>query len=141
VRVRRARDAAERDAAVALRQRVFCEEQGVPRTLELDGRDGEAIHIVALRGGDVIGTCRVLLDGSTAKLGRLAVASGERGRGLGTRLLRTAEREARIAGAGRVALHAQEQARELYAANGYRPYGEQFVEAGIPHVAMEKTLS
>ncbi|MDX6644071.1 MAG: hypothetical protein QOD76_2033, partial [Solirubrobacteraceae bacterium] len=73
MRVRRARDAAERDAAVALRQRVFCEEQGVPRTLELDGRDGEAIHIVALRGGDVIGTCRVLLDGSTAKLGRLAV--------------------------------------------------------------------
>jgi predicted GNAT family N-acyltransferase len=141
VRIRLARGAGERDAAIALRQRVFCEEQGVPREIELDGRDEDAMHIVAVRGGDVIGTCRVLLDGANAKLGRMAVASAERGRGLGGGLLKAAEREALAAGATRVALHAQEHARELYAANGYTPYGEPFVEAGIPHVAMEKTLS
>jgi predicted GNAT family N-acyltransferase len=141
VPVRRARGAGERDAAIALRQLVFCEEQGVPRELELDGRDEDALHIVAVRGGEVIGTCRVLLDGATAKLGRMAVASAERGRGLGSSLLEAAEREAVAAGAARVALHAQEQARELYAANGYRPYGEPFEQAGIPHIAMEKTLS
>ena len=34
---------AEREAALALRHRVFCEEQGVARELEVDGRDDEAL--------------------------------------------------------------------------------------------------
>ena len=48
VTVRRARDAAEIQAAMDLRVRVFCEEQGVSRKEELDGLDGESTHIVAL---------------------------------------------------------------------------------------------
>ena len=141
MRVRRARGPVERDAAIALRRQVFCKEQGVPPGLDADGRDADAIHVVAVQDGDVIGTCRIVIDGETAKLGRLAVAAEVRGRGLGTRLLREAEREARAAGAGRMALHAQEHARELYTANGYAQYGDPFVEAGIPHVAMQKQLS
>jgi predicted GNAT family N-acyltransferase len=141
VRIRRTRGADERAAAVELRRRVFCEEQGVAPAVEMDGRDGDAIHVVAVRGSDVVGTCRLLIDAGSAKLGRMAVAAGERGQGLGTRLLHAAEREARTAGARRVALHAQAHARALYAVNGYAPYGEPFVEAGISHVAMEKLLA
>jgi predicted GNAT family N-acyltransferase len=140
VHVRRAHVSAERTAAIALRRRVFCEEQGVLPAIELDGRDDEAIHIVAVRDGDVIGTCRLLIEGETAKLGRMAVVRRERGQGVGTQLLHAAEGEARAEGAARVALHAQEHARELYAASGYAAYGEPFVEAGIPHVAMEKLI-
>jgi predicted GNAT family N-acyltransferase len=141
VRIRRACSGDEQAAAIELRRRVFCEEQGVPSGVEMDGRDDEALHVVAVRDADVIGTCRLLVQAGTAKLGRMAVAAGERRQGLGTRLLHAAEREAREAGARRIALHAQEHARALYAANGYTPYGEPFVEAGIPHVAMEKALA
>ena len=48
------------DALLELRHRVFCVEQGVPEHEEIDGRDGEAIHLVALRDGELLGTCRLL---------------------------------------------------------------------------------
>jgi predicted GNAT family N-acyltransferase len=131
----------ERDAALALRHRVFCEEQGVALDLEADGRDGEALHVVAVSEGAVVGTCRLVLAGRTAKLGRMAVEPEARGRGIGAALLAGAEREARVAGASRIALHAQAHARELYARGGFAERGEPFEEAGIAHVLMEKRLA
>jgi predicted GNAT family N-acyltransferase len=131
----------ERDAALALRHRVFCGEQGVSLDLESDGRDDEAIHVVAVSGGAVVGTCRLVLDGGTAKLGRMAVEPAERGRGIGAALLAGAEREARAAGSRRIALYAQARARELYARSGFAERGEPFEEAGIEHVLMEKRLA
>ena len=35
---------------LALRHEVFCVEQGVPEREELDGRDGEGVHLVAVAG-------------------------------------------------------------------------------------------
>lgn len=137
---RAARDVAEREAAIALRRRVFCEEQGVSPADELDGRDGAAIHLVAVEGGSVIGTCRLLLRGTTCQLSRMAVDPDARGRGVGRALLSVAETEARVAGAHQIALHAQLHAQRLYASHGYVPYGARFMEAGIEHVAMEKAL-
>jgi predicted GNAT family N-acyltransferase len=131
----------ERDAALALRHRVFCEEQGVALDLEADGRDGEALHVVAVSDGAVVGTCRLVLAGRTAKLGRMAVEPEARGRGIGAALLAGAEREARAAGASRIALNAQAHARELYARGGFGERGEAFEEAGIAHVLMEKRLA
>jgi predicted GNAT family N-acyltransferase len=139
--IRLAAQPAEREAALALRHRVFCEEQGVALDLEADGRDGNALHLVALTGGAVVGTCRLVLDGETAKLGRMAVEPAARGRGIGADLLVAAEREARAAGAGRIALHAQASARDLYSRGGFAERGERFEEAGIEHVLMEKRLA
>ena len=101
---RRTRDVAERQAAVELRRRVFCEEQGVSPADELDGRDGAAVHLVAMEGGEVIGTCRLLLRGTICQLSRMAVDAGARGRGVGGALLRAAEAEARAADAQHIAL-------------------------------------
>jgi predicted GNAT family N-acyltransferase len=141
--VREAAGEREIAAALELRRRVFCDEQGVPANLELDGRDGDALQLVAVdSSGDVVGTCRLLFArGATALLGRMAVAARLRGRGIGRALLDLAEQRAQARGAKRIALHAQETARSLYAAAGFEVYGEPFVEAGIPHVAMEKRLA
>lgn len=139
--VRPARDAGEREAALALRLAVFCEEQGVAPEEELDGRDGEALHLVAVERGRVIGTCRLLTEGDTAKLGRMAVARDARRRGVGRLLLAAAEAHARDAGSGRVALAAQTGARPLYASAGYVARGGPFIDAGIVHVMMEKRLA
>ena len=106
-----------------------------------DGRDGEALHLLALDGRRVIGTCRLLLDGHTARLGRMAVEPDLRGAGIGAELLAASERAALRAGARRVTLHAQAAAEPLYARGGYEPRGERFVEEGIEHVRMEKCLS
>lgn len=142
VEIRRAEGRAEMDALLDLRHRVFCVEQGVPKHEEIDGRDGDAVHLVAVRGEDgrVLGTCRLLFVDRTVQLSRLAVEPGARRRGIATALLREADREAEAARAKRIVLHAQTYARELYAADGYEPRGRNFVEAGIEHVAMEKRL-
>ena len=141
VALRRARDAAERSAAAELRIRVFCDEQGVTRAEEIDGRDDDAVHLVAIQHGAVVGTCRLLFEGTTCKLGRLVVAREARRRGIGGRLLALAEKEARTAGAGRIVLNAQTRARGVYCAAGYTERGARFMEAGIEHVRMERALA
>jgi predicted GNAT family N-acyltransferase len=141
VEVRRARGSDELAAAVAVRHAVFCDEQGVPAELELDGRDGDALHLVAVHDGEVIGTCRLLAHGGTAKLGRLAVVRAHRGQRAGSALVAAAEAEALAAGASRIVLHAQAHATRLYAARGFRASGAPFVEAGIEHLKMEKALA
>jgi predicted GNAT family N-acyltransferase len=141
VALRRARDAAERSAAAELRIRVFCDEQGVPREEEIDGLDDDAVQLVAVEHRAVIGTCRLLFDGATCKLGRLVVARDARRRGIGGGLLALAEEEARAAGARRIVLNAQTRARGLYRAAGYTECGGRFMEAGIEHVRMERPLA
>jgi predicted GNAT family N-acyltransferase len=141
VEVRQALSDDEVAAALALRSRVFCDEQGVSFEADQDGRDPEATHIVAVDDGDVIGTCRLLFRGQVARLGRLAVERERRGDGVAARILREADRVAADAGAGSIALHAQTYALALYEAAGYREHGPIFVEEGIEHVAMEKRLA
>ncbi len=140
--VRRARDRSEVDQALALREHVFCAEQGVELEADRDGLDDLAVQIVAVEDdGRVIGTCRVLLDGEVGRLGRMAVAAESRNRGVGAAILAAAERSALEAGARQMRLHAQRYVENLYAAAGYARYGEPFVEEGIPHVSMEKPLA
>jgi predicted GNAT family N-acyltransferase len=139
--VRRAHGGQEMEALLELRHEVFCREQGVPVHEEMDGRDGEALHLVAVENGAVVGTCRLLFVGPTAQFSRLAVEISARRRGIATALLEAAEVEARAAGMRRLVLHAQTYARELYERAGYRARGRVFVEAGIEHVAMEKELA
>jgi predicted GNAT family N-acyltransferase len=141
VEVREAATGEEVSAALALRSRVFCEEQGVSFEADQDGRDPEATHIVAIDDDEVIGTCRLLFRGQVARLGRLAVQVERRGDGVAAAILREADRVAAGAGAGSIALHAQTYALSLYEAAGYREHGPTFVEEGIEHVAMEKRLA
>jgi predicted GNAT family N-acyltransferase len=129
------------DAALRLRERVFSGEQGVAVEADRDGRDEEATHIVALDGDQIVGTCRLVFAGDLARLGRMAVVAELRGQGIGARLLSEAERVAREASAKRIALHAQLTAASLYIRDGYAPRGDEFVEQGIEHVAMEKSIA
>jgi predicted GNAT family N-acyltransferase len=140
VEVRETRTDDELTAALDLRERVFCEEQGVSTEADRDGRDHEATHIVAVADGRVIGTCRLLFRAGVARLGRLAVEPDRRGDGVGAAILREADRVARDAGADAISLHAQTYAKELYLRDGYLERGPTFVEEGIEHVSMEKPL-
>ena len=138
--IRRVRDDSEMQAALQLRHDVFCVEQGVPEREELDGRDHEGIHLVAVVDGELVATCRVLLVGTAAQFSRLAVRRSARRRGIATALLQLADEETRALGGRRLVLHAQTYAQTLYERAGYRTLGRVFTEAGIKHIAMEKQL-
>ncbi|HTC72254.1 MAG TPA: GNAT family N-acetyltransferase [Solirubrobacteraceae bacterium] len=129
--------------AFALRELVFCEEQGVPREEELDERDETALHAVALeqRSGAVIGTLRLLLEADGAKIGRVAVAREWRRRGVALRMLELALDAARAKQAARVRLAAQLDAIALYEKAGFAVESETFEEAGIQHVWMAQRLT
>jgi predicted GNAT family N-acyltransferase len=129
--------------ALQLRERVFCGEQGVPYAEERDGRDGSALHLVALapqaqREGDgrVVATLRLLLDREVAKIGRVAVRRDWRRRGIASRMLRIALDQARARGCTSVRLAAQVDATGLYERAGFSVSSEPFEEAGILHVGM-----
>jgi predicted GNAT family N-acyltransferase len=139
--VRRVRGEEEMAAALELRHEVFCVEQGVPVYEEVDGRDGEGIHLVAVSNGGLLATCRLLFVGPTVQFSRLAVRQPARRQGIASALLALADEETRAGGARRLVLHAQTYARSLYEAAGYQPRGRIFMEAGIEHIAMEKHLS
>lgn len=141
IEVRQTLDAAEIEAALDLRERVFVGEQGVERVADQDGLDPEAIHLVAVDDRRVVGTCRLLPAPGVLKLGRMAVEPDYRRRGLGAALLAESERIATERGTERIVLHAQVYAEPLYAAAGYRRVGGVFLEEEIEHVRMERDLA
>ena len=123
-----------RPFARPVRERVFIDEQRVPRELEWDESDEASEHAVACDAeGSAIGTARLLPDG---KLGRMAVLRAWRGRGVGAALLTALLARARERGIARVTLHAQTHAAGFYRRFGFSERGGEFLEAGIPHVEM-----
>jgi predicted GNAT family N-acyltransferase len=141
--VRWAAGAEDVRGALAVRDRVFCREQGVPKEEEIDGRDGEALHVVALEPGEdhVIGTLRLLLDGDVAKVGRVAVDVRWRRRGIAARMLDLALARAREVGCRHARLAAQLTATGVYRRAGFTVESEPFRDAGIAHVWMGLRLT
>ena len=134
---------AERARAFDVRRRVFVGEQGIGERLEFDADDARAAHLLALLGEEAVGTLRVRLieDGRTAKIERVAVLAGARSTGIGLRLLQAALDLALRRGAGRAVLHAQTRAKGFYVRLGFTACGAEFVEEGILHVVMQRPLA
>lgn len=126
--------------ALALREEVFVREQGVPVEEEIDGRDDEALHLLAFESERVIGTLRLLFDGTTVKVGRVAVERSSRRRGVAAAMLEEAIAEARRRGCTRARLASQLDAVAVYEGAGFAVESGVFEEAGIAHVWMGRTL-
>jgi len=130
--------ASAREALRVVRYKVFVEEQGVPEELEWDEEDDRSAHALAVApDGSPIGTGRLLRDGH---IGRMAVLEKWRRRGVGSALLTLLLRMAGESGHQIVGLHAQTHAQGFYARHGFAVDGGEFMEAGIPHVMMKKSL-
>jgi predicted GNAT family N-acyltransferase len=122
-----------------VRETVFVVEQNVPTELEWDGKDDQARHWLALDDSDQpIGTVRMQIDGH---IGRMAVISAYRHRGVGSSLLQAAVLEASKQQLFQTYLHAQSDAIGFYERAGFIVEGEEFLDAGIPHRTMRKQLA
>lgn len=141
IEIRRAGSPAEVAGALAVREEVFCREQGVPLSEEHDGRDSEAVHLIGMApDGRVVATLRLLFSAGTAKVGRVAVEREWRRRGLALGMLELALQIARESGCRQARLAAQVQAGELYRRAGFEVESEPFLDAGIEHVWMGREL-
>ena len=141
VDVRRVTTREDLAAAYEIREDVFVAGQGVPLELERDVLDRVAVHVLARRDRQPVATGRLVArDDGVGVLGRIAVIASERGTGLGVAVMRALEDNARELGLDRIELHAQTHALAFYQRLGYSPVGEEYVEAGIPHLSMDKPL-
>jgi predicted GNAT family N-acyltransferase len=138
VTIKRVETEEDMEAAVGIRFRVFVDEQSVPPDIELDEFDAVATHAIALVDGVAVGTGRAIIEGDSARIGRMAVDQAHRRGGVGGLILSFLEDEAREQGATEFVLHAQEYVKAFYAGHGYEEHGDTFMEAGIRHIEMRK---
>ncbi|TXI28202.1 MAG: GNAT family N-acetyltransferase [Nitrosomonas oligotropha] len=122
----------------AVRTAVFIREQQVPEELEWDQFDAISVHVLAVNNaGQPVGTARLLPDGH---IGRMAVLKEWRGQGLGSALLTKLLQVLIKRHQFEAQLHAQTSAIPFYKKFGFQIVGEEFMEAGIPHVKMMLSL-
>ncbi|MBR4086873.1 MAG: GNAT family N-acetyltransferase [Clostridia bacterium] len=123
------------------RSAVFMMEQEI-RYLDMDDIDYRSLHCFMVEDGKVVGYLRAFAEPSqphTFQVGR--VLTTRRGRGLGRALM-----EQSMAAlqkqfhCRKVIVHSQTHAAGFYKKLGFSPIGEEFTEAGIPHITMEYTL-
>ena len=119
-----------------LRVDVFVVEQECPYP-ELDGRDVEpaTVHLWLESDGEVAATIRVLDDGASRAIGRVATAGSFRGQGLAARLI---EGGIALCGDVPITLGAQSHLEGWYERFGFRRSGPGYVEDGIQHVPMRR---
>ncbi|MBC9208980.1 GNAT family N-acetyltransferase [Roseomonas aerophila] len=124
-------------AALELRHKVFVVEQGVPVEEEIDEYDPGATHYIALYEGELVGTLRVVFTPEHAKIGRVAVCLEHRGQGIARKMMSAAMEFCRKGGIVRFYLTAQTDKIGLYEKLGFVAFGSEFMDAGIPHLAMK----
>jgi predicted GNAT family N-acyltransferase len=128
-------------AARTIREVVFCREQGVSAEEEWDGKDSESDHFLISDGDTAIGTARTRTYGpGAAKIERVAVLKGHRGRGAGRAVMDAVLEHLRASGFTTAILNAQVAVEDFYKDMGFVSEGEHFWEAEIEHVRMTKRL-
>ncbi|QEK99056.1 GNAT family N-acetyltransferase [Bacillus velezensis] len=125
--------------AFFVRKEVFVKEQHVPEEEEIDQFEDTSEHIVIYDGGQPVGAGRWRMKDGHGKLERICVMKSHRSLGVGAIIMQALEKAAAAKGADSYILHAQTQAVPFYEKQGYRvTSGEEFLDAGIPHLEMIK---
>lgn len=124
-----------------LRVDVFVVEQACAYP-EIDGRDQEALHYVLSdrETGALAGYLRLFADqADKVSIGRVIVADGYRGRGIGDKIMQAGLAMADLKAPG-ATVHVAGQAylQSFYEGLGFRTVSAVYLEDGIPHLDMEK---
>lgn len=142
IEVRIARSDRERADAYDVRKRVFVDEQGVPISLEIDEFDNTASHFIVYDEQQPIGAGRIReIDTGVGKVERVCVLKELRGKHLGNLIMHELEKHAKSANMNKIVLNAQSYAVPFYEKLGYTVTSPEFMDADIPHRAMEKEIT
>ena len=128
--------------AITIRKKVFVEEQKVPPELEIDDLEDKTIHVIGYLENKAVSTARLYQKNDTTfKVQRVAVSLDFRKQNLGNQLMLEIERYAKEKQVNQLILDAQDHALLFYEKLGYQIEGDSFMDAGIPHHKMVKTLN
>lgn len=127
--------------AIEIRKKVFVDEQGFQN--EFDDIDLIATHFVLFDDSEIaIATCRVFKESKNSVyiLGRLAVLKENRGKNIGSLIVKKAEEYVKGMGGEQIHLHAQCRVVDFYNKLGFSSFGEMEEEEGCAHIWMKKML-
>lgn len=130
----------EKENAFRIRTKVFVDEQHVPPDLELDELDESSIHFVGILNGKPISASRLRFVDDYGKLERICILKEHRGQSYGKQMIHKMEKVIQEKGFFKAKLNAQTHAIEFYKKLGYHVVSNEFMDAGIPHVAMVKQM-
>ncbi|RNA69840.1 GNAT family N-acetyltransferase [Alteribacter keqinensis] len=130
----------EQEDAFFVRRTVFVDEQNVPEEEEIDQYEKDAVHFVAYDGEKPVGAGRLRILDDIGKVERICVLKEYRTQGVGVEIMKKIEQEAKGYPIEDIKLNAQITAERFYTRLGYETISGEFFDAGIPHVAMRKTI-
>jgi ribosomal protein S18 acetylase RimI-like enzyme len=139
--IREPRTPEEFEQYYELRWRVLREPWTSDKASARDEREKDAIHVIALDEGIVLGAGRVHLNSpDEAQVRYMAVKEGSTRLGIGGKILSALEERSREKHARWVVLSAREGARRFYEKHGYQYTGESSEYFGITHWQMRKPI-
>lgn len=127
----------ELQQAFDLRTQVFVGEQNVTEAEEFDGLDDDCVHYLAKVAGVVAGTLRIRPlknhEEGDVKIERICVSQAFRGHGVGRKIVEKVLKDLKSQGHQNVILYGQTHALGFYQSFGFKPYGDEFLDARIQH--------
>ncbi|MCL4112840.1 UNVERIFIED_CONTAM: hypothetical protein GTU68_005525 [Idotea baltica] len=124
-----------------LRSEVFVVEQDCVYQ-DLDGKDKKALHVLGKKNGRFAAYSRIFRPGdyfSEASIGRVVVKKSERKHSYGQIIMKASiEAIHEIFNESSIHISGQLYLKIFYESLGFKQVGEEYIEDGIPHIAMIK---
>lgn len=124
-----------------LRIEVFCVEQNCVYQ-DLDGKDDKALHVLGFKNDEIVAYTRIFKPGDyfkEASIGRVVVAKNERQHKYGYDIMKASVKAVEDHfNESSIKLSAQTYLKRFYNNLGFKEVGEEYLEDGIPHIAMIK---
>lgn len=119
-----------------VRGQVFVDEQHVKSEIEIDALDQTCRHFLVIIDNQPVAAMRAIEHEDHTKLGRICVLKEYRHQGIGEQLVHHVMQLIK----GEFHLGAQLHALAFYEHLGFISYGDEFIEADIPHIMMKKEV-
>ncbi|MEL3974664.1 GNAT family N-acetyltransferase [Rossellomorea oryzaecorticis] len=141
MRVEIANSESQLEEVFQIRKTVFVNEQHVPLAEEIDEFENGSTHFVLYDGDLAAGAGRFrIVDGGIGKIERICVLKNLRSKGAGREIMLAMEQYAKDKSIPKLKLNAQTYAIPFYEGLGFEIVSEEFMDAGIPHKTMVKTI-
>ncbi|MDX1461471.1 MAG: GNAT family N-acetyltransferase [Marinirhabdus sp.] len=122
-----------------LRSEIFVVEQDCVYQ-DIDGKDRKALHVIGRKNQKIVAYTRCFPPGyyfEEAAIGRVVVARNERKHGYGHEIMEASiDAIKKRYGTKNIKLSAQTYLIAFYESHGFKTTGDEYLEDGIPHIAM-----
>jgi ElaA protein len=122
-----------------MRSEVFVVEQNCVYQ-DIDGKDDKALHVIGTINNTIVAYTRCFKAGdyfSEASIGRVLIREDHRSKGLAHVIMDRSVQVIKERFNSRVIkVSAQTYLKSFYEAHGFKKKGEEYMEDGIPHIAM-----